>query len=458
MFRHFRKNMLHKYYSLLAVLLISALVFSCFKESVLPIKADFTIEYELDNKAAPVKIKLKNISEGAESYYWTFEGANLKNSTERTPTELIFEKNGTYKIKLEVKNLDGQSDVKEVQVIVGESIKASFSYSIEVNNFAPAKVNFKNSSKGATRYEWTFVGAEPASSSDENPIVTFNKEGTYALSLKAYNGNAFVKYDSTIKIGPALSPDFEYSVLDFNVNFEAPLQLKAKSISKGAVSYEWSIDDSKAKISIQKDSSIILNLPEAKKYTLTLTAFNGKTSAKVAKVIEAQTNKNILFWQDVKLGINDNSSIPNYFSSRRNVAVGKKTLDTLSFGNEVDIVFFARDTSFSYCRFVSPDKVSSLLMSNIPNASKTEYLNLDCKGCTSISDNVFENIKKADDISTLKLYFGENVVEGFGRQTKAKYVPFKTEDNRLGIIKIKKFTSQGINSFITTDIKVFRKP
>lgn len=55
---------------------------------------------------------------------------------------------------------------------------------------APSEaVEFKNlSSKVSKDFEWTFEGADTEKSTDENPIVSYKKEGTYTVSLKAKNG------------------------------------------------------------------------------------------------------------------------------------------------------------------------------------------------------------------------------------------------------------------------------
>lgn len=50
-------------------------------------------------------------------------------------------------------------------------------------------VSFTNNSTGATSYNWEFEGGEPASSTDPNPVVSYNEPGTYSVTLTANNGN-----------------------------------------------------------------------------------------------------------------------------------------------------------------------------------------------------------------------------------------------------------------------------
>jgi len=50
-------------------------------------------------------------------------------------------------------------------------------------------VSFSDASVGgATSWSWTFEGGDPATSTDQNPIVTYNSAGTYNVGLEVSNG------------------------------------------------------------------------------------------------------------------------------------------------------------------------------------------------------------------------------------------------------------------------------
>ena len=52
-------------------------------------------------------------------------------------------------------------------------------------------VHFKDTSIGnVTAWNWTFEGGEPATSTEQNPVVTYNRAGTYAVSLTVSDGTA----------------------------------------------------------------------------------------------------------------------------------------------------------------------------------------------------------------------------------------------------------------------------
>lgn len=441
-------------------MLLVGVVTSCFKESFLPIQASFEIVYLQGRQAAPALVKITNDSEGAESYLWTIEGANIKTSTERNIPELLFSKPGTYKITLEVANADGLTDKQEKEIVVGDVLAADFTFDFDINNFAPAKVVFTNKSISGQRFEWTFTGADIATSTAENPTVTFLTEGMHTAILKVFNGESFTAKEMKIAVRPNLEPRFDIIATDFNFEMEAPLTIRVTNTSKGSISQQWSVDDASVSIQSVSDSITHITFKEPKTYQVRLTAGNGKESKSTESQIIVQPTSNLLTLENVRIGTYSNSTIPNYFVTRRNIGIDKQALDTLSFGRELDVVFFSRDADFSYARFVSPTRVQDVLMKPVPQARQTIFINAleDCAPCTKVTLAQFNAIKKAKDFDGLTFRFGEGVVEGFSRSQGPRFVPFQTQDNRRGIIYIKSFVSQGNESHIVADIKVWRKP
>jgi len=60
------------------------------------------------------------------------------------------------------------------------------------------KLNFNNTSKGATKYVWDF--GDGKKSEEKNPVHSFNKAGVYTVSLKAVKGNQINEKQMTIKL------------------------------------------------------------------------------------------------------------------------------------------------------------------------------------------------------------------------------------------------------------------
>ncbi len=75
----------------------TALLFSCLKETAVPIELAFTIKASED-KTAPVTIQLKNESFGADECEWRFEGSIPSMSNQRTAGKVVFTQFGEYKM------------------------------------------------------------------------------------------------------------------------------------------------------------------------------------------------------------------------------------------------------------------------------------------------------------------------------------------------------------------------
>lgn len=110
---------------------------------------------------------------------------------------------GTITIKNE-----GTSDV-----VIADAIKLTFvgcenpnaevtaDFSTPVTNLpSGTSVIFTNKSTDATSYSWSFEGGNPATSTDENPIVSYSTPGTYNVTLTAQNGSVTDSKSMTITV------------------------------------------------------------------------------------------------------------------------------------------------------------------------------------------------------------------------------------------------------------------
>lgn len=161
-------------------------------EKTILIKAPPLANFKVINDGceAPCKVGFQNISKNSEQYRWEF-GDNSERSDEENP-EKSYQNPGEYKVKLTASNSDGvKSDtVATVNILEDDSPFAQFE--IRHNGprgKVPQTVTFKNLSKNASQYEWTFgPGANPQTSNAESPTVTYNAFGRYPVGLKAIRG------------------------------------------------------------------------------------------------------------------------------------------------------------------------------------------------------------------------------------------------------------------------------
>lgn len=103
---------------------------------------------------------------------------------------------------------------------------------------APCTVTFKNTSKNATTYEWSF--GDGAASSETNPSHTFSKAGTYKVKLIASKEGD--KKDETVEINvvnptPGLKPKAAFS--SNKTSCEAPCTIVFNNSSENAEKYRW---------------------------------------------------------------------------------------------------------------------------------------------------------------------------------------------------------------------------
>jgi PKD repeat protein len=99
------------------------------------------------------------------------------------------------------------------------------------NHICPGTcTDFTNASVNATSYLWTFAGANPSTSTDENPLnICYNNPGTYSVTLIATNANGSdtLQLNNFITVYPYPAPQ---GIMQNGDTLFA---------NQGAVSYQW---------------------------------------------------------------------------------------------------------------------------------------------------------------------------------------------------------------------------
>lgn len=109
-------------------------------------------------------------------------------------------------------------------------------------------VNFQDASKGnPTTWEWIFEGGVPATSTEKNPVVTYNESGTYNVALKVGDGTTFDEITKTafVKVqGVAPIAAFDFPVEGYyspNAAIFVPLNVPVTYTDKSSnMPNEWS--------------------------------------------------------------------------------------------------------------------------------------------------------------------------------------------------------------------------
>lgn len=175
-------------------------------------------------------VTFTNNSNNATSYLWNFGDGNT--STETNPTH-TYAQGGVYTVVLIATNQCGNI-ANSQQVVLLSPPTAVFTAS-PATGCAALTVQFTYSGTGATSYSWTFPGGTPSSSTDANPVVTYNTSGTFTATLTATNAAGSASSNQTITVTPAP-----------NAAFSSLVDLDTVSFTNGstnATGYAWDFGD-----------------------------------------------------------------------------------------------------------------------------------------------------------------------------------------------------------------------
>lgn len=178
--------------------------------------ADFTAD--MTEICMPDAVTFTNNSLGEiTTYAWTFEGGDPATSDEENPA-VTYNDNGIYDVTLTVSNaMEENTLIMEDYILVNE-INAAFEASD--NDICDLEqVQFTDNSLCATSWAWTFEGGDPATSDEQNPIVTYNSAGNYSVALTVTNDNGenTLNEDSYIVVHNCTGLS-KYSKLEMSIN------------------------------------------------------------------------------------------------------------------------------------------------------------------------------------------------------------------------------------------------
>ncbi len=271
--------------------------------------ADFTA----DNTtiSAGESVTFTNLSVNASTYYWTFTGGNPSTSTDVNPT-VTYETPGTYSVTLFAAGENSSdSETKTAYINVLPVTSADFEASA-TEIFVGDSVAFTNLSENATSFFWTFEGAIPENSTEENPVVKYNEPGYYDVTLFATNGHGYDVATKTayIYVRAVATADFTVDTTTVLVG-ETVVFI---NLSHNATSYYWSFPGGEPLVSQEENPEV--TYPNAGVYSVTLFATNGVSSDMEVKesYITVVDESNVF-----ELSANDVAIYPNPASSVMNV-------------------------------------------------------------------------------------------------------------------------------------------
>ncbi|WP_136467462.1 PKD domain-containing protein [Flagellimonas onchidii] len=433
------------------------LLVTCTKETAIPVKVDFATEVENNDYSVPVRVKITNLTQDADTYNWTFEGGSPSTSTDKNPGTIAYAESGEYTIRLDASNRDGSKANKEIQIKIDAEIMIGFEAVIQKDNFSPVEVHIVNTTKGANTFYWIFEGGDPSFSTAQEPgKVLFKDEGEHKITLTAGNGKEVYNMAKTITVAPNLKAAFDLDVAFEDDDFQVPVTMTMVNNSISGVNYEWMFNGAVPASSTEENPTITIYEPGI--HTLQLKTDNGKETQTVSKEITVFPNTNLRVFNNVQLGINtahNSNTVGAFFSTKTREVYAKEDLP-LQDGSILDIAFFGLDANFLFNRFISPDQVQHFTFDAIANASETKFINLqescDCMASLSISE--FDAMEDNTLFQTMEIEETIGGIQDFDNSIVPRIVLFETGDGRKGAIKIKEFIQAGTSSYIVVDIKV----
>ena len=142
------------------------------------------------------------------AWHWYFEGGTPEESIEQHP-EVFYETPGSYDAKLVVSNEFGKDSLLRQNYITVNMLPPIADFVADVTEIEEGdEVSFTNlSQQKPETYHWLFEGGTPIQSYQENPVICYNKAGTYYVQLKATNagGESIEKKEDYITVKPKVA-------------------------------------------------------------------------------------------------------------------------------------------------------------------------------------------------------------------------------------------------------------
>ena len=441
---------------LLSFLSVVGLLFisSCLKERAVPIASSFELTIAED-KTSPVTVKLQNNSYGADEYEWTFEGGVPASSRDRAPESVTFTEAGEHKIRLRVWNAVDER-ISEQVIRVDSAMSIDFDYAIAINDIAPGVVSISNRSRGGSRYEWTFEGGEPSSSTNAYPsAVTFKDGGEHKIHLRVFNGSRYEELSKIFTLQAPMHADFSYTPSAVDQDWEAPLTLITKNLTTSGLTYEWQCAG--ATVHQAEAESTTIRFERAGTYKLVLLARNRKEEQRIEKTLTIKPNSGIIEQSDLKFGINEaKNTIGCFYSAYAGGVVTSKHIVDARLGDKVDFGFFALNSSFNYCYFFSPNEATASSFPPIAGALGVSFVHQPTSYGITLSDEDFESIKQAGDFNRFQ-HWREASLKHFDKNSSPHFVLLRTADGRRGIVRVKRYVFAGAASYILADVKLEKR-
>ncbi len=235
------------------------------------------------------QVNFSNTSFDGVTFAWNFGDGD--NSTEENPYH-EYTSPGTYTVTLTATNPCGSNTKTQTITIVFIPL-ANFDSNV-TDGCAPLTVNFFDESQFTpTSWSWSFPGATPSSSLQQNPSVVYNNPGDYDVTLVATNisGSNTITITKYIKVKAIPVASFNYIVIGYTTTF-------SNTTTGTGNTYLWNFGDGNTSTEV----SPVHLYTQPGNYTVTLTVNNICGTNIISKTVTILAIPKASFSSDVTSG------------------------------------------------------------------------------------------------------------------------------------------------------------
>lgn len=243
--------------------------------------SDIVVDFEADHTTVQVGTTVhftNHCSSNASVFEWTFDGGSPSSSTNANP-DVTYNTPGVYDVKLKAGTsniliyVNGVTKTKNGYITVtSDPVEPPQPDEVVANFYAPTSANINepvtlhNLSQNATSYFWSFEGATPSTSTEENPTIVFARTGRYAITLFVSNGSRSDTRTAYINIEAGAAADFVASA----TTISAGESVTFTNTSTNATMFYWTFAGGDPSNSTETNPTVTYNVPGT--YSVTLFA------------------------------------------------------------------------------------------------------------------------------------------------------------------------------------------
>ena len=158
----------------------------------------------VENAFAPVELQIENLSSGASSYQWSFEGGSPETSPDKHPPLIRYEQPGEYTVRLQLSNERIEKEItKTFQVL--PRMSAGFTAVLAFDNEdgeAPATLFLESRAESVLQYRWEAPGGIIENDTALNTSVYFERPGKYTITLQTDNRKETLRTSKDFELLP----------------------------------------------------------------------------------------------------------------------------------------------------------------------------------------------------------------------------------------------------------------